>query len=400
MLRVGVVFEGNLTDGGGFQTQISTLQNLHNSTYADFVFFVFSSKNQEILKKYGIECHVVPNTILAKIFKVLHKSSLLYDLFFKLGILTSFEKTLKKYEIHLCYFLSPSPEAYYLKQHNYIFTMWDTSHREFMEFPEVNFKGVFERREKFYSAVLKKAVAIISDSQYAKENLIRYYGLNRERIYPCSFLPSVNAYQKQEIDIFSKYKIVKQEYIYYPAQFWAHKNHVYIIDTLRILKDKGYNIKAVFSGSNKGNLDHVLNYAKKQGVDHLIKYIGFAPNEEIYSLFYNSIALVMPTYFGTTNIPPLEAFAIGTPVIYSNLPDLREQTQDAALYCDLNNPSTLANHIIKLRNDVDLRTSLINLGKDRLVSLQEIKIDDILKNIIETYKTRFLTFSSIFDDIK
>ena len=54
----------------------------------------------------------------------------------------------------------------------------------------------------------------------------------------------------------------------------------------------------------------------------------------------------MPTYFGPTNIPPLEAFALGVPVLYSDLPGLKDQVGDSALLLDLNNPESMAQHML------------------------------------------------------
>src|SRR5262249_40755456 len=51
---------------------------------------------------------------------------------------------------------------------------------------------------------------------------------------------------------------------------------------------------------------------------------------------------VMPTYFGPTNIPPLEALALGVPVCYSDLPAFREQLGARAAYFDLCDPRSLA----------------------------------------------------------
>ena len=44
--------------------------------------------------------------------------------------------------------------------------------------------------------------------------------------------------------------------------------------------------------------------------------MNFLPDEEISYLYKNCLAVVMPTYFGPTNIPPLEAFKLGIPTIY------------------------------------------------------------------------------------
>jgi len=147
-------------------------------------------------------------------------------------------------------------------------------------------------------------------------------------------------------------------------------------------------LSAIFSGSNKGNLDYVLNYAKKNGVDDLVKYIGFAPNEEIYYLYKQSLALVMPTYFGPTNIPPLEAFSIGTPVFYSNLKGLRDQVGDAAVLCNLNDPSNLANELLLMKNDCDRRDIFINKGYKRLSELQESSIEKIIVSIINDFSVK------------
>jgi len=291
------------------------------------------------------------------------------------------------------YFLGPSFLAIDLVAHNYIITDWDLSHRDTPEFPEVNFFREFEKRELLYSKSLSKAVAVLVDSEHGKRNVCRRYGVDERRVYPVSFAPSINAQYSSNVDIKKKYQI-EGEYIYYPAQLWSHKNHAYIIDALAVLNTRGLKVAAIFSGSNKGNLAHILNYAKVQNVEDQIKYIGFAPNEEIYSLYKSAMAMVMPSYFGPTNIPPLEAFAIGTPVVYSDLEGLRDQVGSAALLCDLANPNSLADHLQHLSESVDLRLSLINNGKLRLAELQKTSISEVLETIFDEYAIKLKCWKS------
>ncbi len=96
----------------------------------------------------------------------------------------------------------------------------------------------------------------------------------------------------------------------------------------------------------------------------------------------------MPTYFGPTNIPPLEAFEIGTPVIYSNLVGLREQVGEAALLCDLNNPNSLANYLIGLKNNEIDKQELILKGRLRLKELDENSLFSILESIFDNYEKK------------
>jgi len=63
--------------------------------------------------------------------------------------------------------------------------------------------------------------------------------------------------------------------------------------------------------------------------------LGFVPIEDMRGLYEGSLAIVMPTYFGPTNIPPLEAWTLEKPLIYST--HLAEQAGDAALLIDPNN---------------------------------------------------------------
>lgn len=383
-LRVGVVFEGSLQIGGGFQQPLSTLLSLQQLKDFEFIPIVFSKTNQEVLKSLGIESlyckdkiiYKRGNTIIQQRFAIF-----LWKIFKSKtkGRMHFLEIMLDLHNIDVCYFLSPSLKCLLLNHHNYILTIWDLSHRDFMEFPEVNFSYEFESRENLYMQGVKKAIAVMVDSKLGKENVVRRYGIDEKRVYVSSFMPSINIKEQthQAINVCDKYNI-QGSYIYYPAQFWAHKNHIYILESLDILKQEGILITAVFSGSNYGNLEYILQTAKELGIDNQVKYIGFVPNEDIKFLYEQSLALVMPTYFGPTNIPPLEAFALGVPVIYSDLEGLREQVGDAALLCNLNDANDLARKIKLLLQDSSLRESLAQKGKERLKVLQQ---QDIVANI-------------------
>lgn len=384
-LNIACVFEGDLESGGGFQTQLSTILTLSKNKKYQITAFTFSIKNEKLLTDHGLKTVYVKTNFTDKLLKLLSLQTWFY--FFRLKFKINFEKALDQSNIDLVYFLTPSNLALFLIDHNYIFTIWDLCHRDMPEFPEVNFYREFELREKLFNSASKKAIAIFTDSQLGKENAIRRYNLDKNRVFNVSFSPSINITESKFIDIKEKYKI-NSSYIYYPAQFWAHKNHVYIIDAIAKLKLKGISLAVVFSGSDKGNLKYILEYAKKSKVSDLIFYIGFAPNEEVYYLYKQSLALVMPSYFGPTNIPPLEAFAIGTPVIYSDVDGLREQVANAALLCDLKNSDHLVEHLELLLKNPTKSIELIKLGSKRLDELQKTSIDQILMKVFDDYSVK------------
>ena len=71
----------------------------------------------------------------------------------------------------------------------------------------------------------------------------------------------------------------------------------------------------------------------------------------------------MPSYFGPTNLPPLEAWAVGTPVIYPAA--FKAQVADAAVLFDYDSPRSLADAVISI-NSAGVRERLRIAGKDRL----------------------------------
>ncbi len=111
-------------------------------------------------------------------------------------------------------------------------------------------------------------------------------------------------------------------------------------------------------------------------------------------LYKQSIALVMPTYFGPTNIPPLEAFSLGVPVLDSNLEGLRDQVGDAALFMDLSDPLSMVQHLLNLTHDSELKTDQIQKGKERLKNLYEHDHWQILKKIFDDYATVMKTWKT------
>ena len=245
-----------------------------------------------------------------------------------------------------------------------------------------------------YRLAITKAVAIITDSEFTKKSIIKKYGAKEDRVVSLPFLPSnvlgisEQIYRQDFIDINKRYNI-NGRYIFYPAQLWPHKNHIYILDGLKLLKEK-YNTKinAVFSGSGKGNLSFISEKAKEFGIADQVHYIGFVEDKELPYLYKQALALVMPTYFGPTNIPPLEAFAMGCPVLYSDLPGLREQVEGSAMLLDLNNPDSMCRELLKIIENSPEISVMIKNGKGKIESLLKQDRWGALKVIFDDYLIR------------
>ena len=89
-----------------------------------------------------------------------------------------------------------------------------------------------------------------------------------------------------------------------------------LLAALAGLRERGITERLVLCGSDRGGRDKIYAAIRSYGLSSQISIIGFVESAELGALYRGAAALVMPSYFGPTNLPPLEAWAVGTPVIY------------------------------------------------------------------------------------
>lgn len=348
---IAAFFDGDPIEGGGYVHKLGTLNVLRRLQQDDVRIVVICSTQSGVQKVQaaGLQAILFPRPLWRRILGGL--STLDGVRLFggrSLGArISPLDRLLRRLRVDLVFFAAPDGRALQLFSHNYVFSVWDLCHLDHPEFPEVSHFGEFERRERLFSRVLRKAVAIITDSEFARPTLARAYGVNPDRVHVAPFLVGAqfrNFVPDEDLaaEIRERYGL-KRPYVFYPAQFWAHKNHRYVLAALRAMRDRyGWCPHAVFCGSDRGAATPTREYAQSLGIAHYVIYCGFVPDAHMPYLYRDAMALVMPTYFGPTNIPPLEALALGIPVCYSDFPSFRAQLGDRASYVDLDRPESLA----------------------------------------------------------
>jgi len=130
-------------------------------------------------------------------------------------------------------------------------------------------------------------------------------------------------------------------------------------------------IPVAFCGSHEGAIreevfKHVNAIASRMDLSDDIYYLGYVPDRDIASLYAGAVALVMPTFFGPSNIPILEAWKLNCPVLTSNIRGVCEQAGEAAVLVDPRSVEAIAEGIKRLWLDEGLRQALIDRGRQRL----------------------------------
>jgi glycosyltransferase involved in cell wall biosynthesis len=156
-----------------------------------------------------------------------------------------------------------------------------------------------------------------------------------------------------------KFNLAKDNFFFYPAQFWAHKNHYNLLRAFQKLKNIAPSFKLVFTGSDKGNLKYIKELITEFDLDDDVKITGFVSENQLKALYENAAALVMPTFLGPTNMPLLEAYSLGCKVICSDFKGHREQLGEDALYFQPNDYNDILGKMCEI---VEKDTSSLKIG--------------------------------------
>ena len=275
--------------------------------------------------------------------------------------LSAFDHTLRKHNIEFVWFLTP---AYQLTDVPYIATVWDLQHRLQPWFPEVGNLVEWNGREAYISTYLRRAAYVIVPNEAGRKELNLFYQIPEDRIiclpHPTPQLISTIADEEQQI--LAKYGL-KPGFLFYPAQYWPHKNHANLLYSLKVLKENYHlTLPAVFVGSDKGNIDYLKKLVGELSLESQVHFLGFIADAEMTALYKNALALVYLSFFGPENLPPLEAFSVGCPVIASHVHGASEQLGDAALLVSPTDSDEIALAIKSLLDDSWQRGVLVGRG--------------------------------------
>ena len=399
-----VVLAGRQQTGGGYHQAVSNLRMLLRSLHSSVDVSVLDVRGtfQGPLQALQSEGLLEPDRVLAlprrlESFRdrVVADRRLGYRLI-RWGLrmtgrdieMTAVTRFLDTSDCDLVYFASPFPEASELQQKPFVWTLWDLCHLDSPEFPEVRTSGKFEEREVHNSACLRKAALVVVDSDELRDKAERYCGANPEKFVVIPFGPSSTIVQgaKDASTLPPRIGSLSRPYFFYPAQLWMHKNHRAIVEALALLDARGKHYDAVFVGKDHGAERSLAAFIKSIGMTDRAHFLGYVADDELPALYSGSQALIMASYFGPTNIPPLEAFLLRVPVIAST--QHKEQLGEAALLFDPDNPEELADAMEATQTKAE-RARLVAAGEarlDQLATWREQGAKELLEAILKLKK--------------
>lgn len=261
-------------------------------------------------------------------------------------------------------------------------TIHDLMHRYERHFPEAGNWWRYGVREHRFRNIARQSTAVLVDSQTGKQHVLDSYASCSDKTHALPYVAPDYIWGGRVRPDFDSYYQLPAKFYFYPAQFWQHKNHRRLIDALAEARRVCSDMALVLSGGFKHEYESVRQQVSEAGLTDAVRFVGYVPDSDMAGFYSRARGLVMPTFFGPTNIPPLEAMAIGCPVLISETYAMPEQCGDAALYFNPNSVAEIRDRMIKLWTDDRLYEQLIAHGRMRTEAWGQPQFEQRLGKIL------------------
>jgi glycosyltransferase involved in cell wall biosynthesis len=222
------------------------------------------------------------------------------------------------------------------------------------EYPKIK---RYQRLLKYYSAVAElerveyeKADLIIAPSEVVKQNIRKYYQVERKKI---TVIP--NGVSPDECNFDRPPRTSEGlKIVLYPGTMHIMKGFPYLVEAMRKVRQEFPETILLSCGNfhpyEYGFLKELIDQKRKESG---IVLAGFVPREKLFKYYHEADVCCLPLLYGTMSMAILEAVAHGLPIIttsHSGFPDVEK----VGIQIPSKNSDAIANAIITLLSDPNL----------------------------------------------
>ena len=219
-------------------------------------------------------------------------------------------------------------------------------------------------RAATYRTLARRAALVAVATSWVKRDVVEHLGVSADHVAVVPLAPFVAAYLEPTAADLERTRLERRlpggGFALYPAQTWAHKNHLGLVEALALLRDE-YDLRVPLVASGRLNDFYpvIERRVVELGLSDQVHFVGFVSPLELQCLYRLSTMTVIPTKFEAASGPLWDAFLAGSPAACSNVTALPEQAGDAALLFDPDDPREIAAAIRRLWLDEELRATLV-----------------------------------------
>ncbi|HUU38264.1 MAG TPA: glycosyltransferase family 1 protein [Candidatus Desulfaltia sp.] len=238
----------------------------------------------------------------------------------------------------------------------------------FMDFPEMAGEEAGRMFFRLAAASFRNADGILTFSNFTSVELISRFALEEKKVKVVShgldkrFLEEVPA---AELKATRKRCKLPPAFLLFVGAQVPRKNLVRFLEALKIVHLHGIRIPLVLIGPGGEDTEAIRLQAEKLGLGHWVMMAGYLDEEDVRQAYRLATAFVFPSLCEGFGLPLVEAMASGVPVAASQTSAIPEVCRDAAVYFRPESPESMAEKVVSVIEDGELRKKLIARGKER-----------------------------------
>lgn len=218
---------------------------------------------------------------------------------------------------------------------------------------------IYKRKLEYACRVADRVVAISSQT---KADLVDFLSVPPSKIdviYQSCDVSFQYRHTEEELEAVKQKYGLPSSYILYVGTVETRKN---LLNIVKAIHENNIDIPLVVIG-RKTKYFHaeVLPYIEQNNVCNIV-FPQFVPNEDLPAVYQGALCFVYPSVFEGFGIPILEALTSGVPVITSKGSCFEETGGSHSLYVDPDSPDQIADAIIRVVNNPDLRAEMGSQG--------------------------------------
>lgn len=277
----------------------------------------------------------------------------------KLWTLWGLSKKLMNYKDRIDVFFSPTHYLPFVSARPSAIAILDVS---YLHFPELFKKKDLYQLKLWGKFSIGKAKKIITISKASKNDIIKEYGAEAEKV--AVVYPGIKFHKRNmNENVITKYGL-KKNYILFVGTLQPRKNIKRLIEAFSKIKNK--NIKLIIVGRKGWMWEEILEAPSRFDVSERVVFLDNVGDDELPEFYKNASCFILPSLYEGFGLPILEAMKYGCPVLTSNVSSLPEAGGDAAVYFDPEDVNDIAEKIEKVLSSEKLRKDLIKLGKEQV----------------------------------
>lgn len=209
-----------------------------------------------------------------------------------------------------------------------------------------------------------RADAILADSHATRRDLEQLLDVPPERVTVVHlaaeeyYRPLSNA---ETQPVLARHGL-EPGYLLFVGTWEPRKNLPNLVDALALLHAKGEQRQLVIVGRPGWLYDEIFERVQQRQLTSWVRFIESVPAADLPALYNGALLLALPSFYEGFGLPALEALQCGIPAVVSNWGSLPEVVGDVGLLIDPENPLDIAEGLLRVARDPDLRAAVREAG--------------------------------------